>query len=185
MLSVCYQDALMTSLPVITHLFLPPSKWEWHQHPASNQVLTSSRSTGHKHDWEERTVLLQFFFFLTDSNPSKERAWIELEGIEAIVKTSSKAKFFIEFYSTCLEGMILHSRQLKIINKSNLWVSSFTAETRRSSENDSQGCDVPGFLKLGWSFKQLPKVHSRLVYHGNVSFSFKVTVVSLLWTFVS
>lgn len=31
-------------------------------------------------------------------------------------------------------------------------------ETRRSSENDSQGCDVPGFLKLGWSFRQLPKV---------------------------
>lgn len=134
---------------------------------------------------ERREQYYYNFFFLTDSNPSKERAWIELEGIEAIVKTSSKAKFFIEFYSTCLEGMILHSRQLKIINKSNLWVSSFTAETRRSSENDSQGCDVPGFLKLGWSFKQLPKVHSRLVYHGNVSFSFKVTVVSLLWTFVS
>lgn len=34
----------------------------------------------------------------------------------------------------------------------------FFAETRRSSENDSQSCDVPGFLKLGWSFKQLPKV---------------------------
>lgn len=31
-------------------------------------------------------------------------------------------------------------------------------ETRRSSENDTQSCDVPGFLKLGWSFKQLPKV---------------------------
>ncbi|XP_041846463.1 inositol polyphosphate phosphatase-like 1b isoform X2 [Melanotaenia boesemani] len=70
----------------------------------------------------------------TDSNPSVERAWIELEGIEAIVKTASKAKFFIEFHSSCLE------------------------ETRRSSENDSQSCDVPGFLKLGWSFKQLPKL---------------------------
>uniref|UniRef100_A0A3B4ZJ40 phosphatidylinositol-3,4,5-trisphosphate 5-phosphatase n=1 Tax=Stegastes partitus TaxID=144197 RepID=A0A3B4ZJ40_9TELE len=55
-------------------------------------------------------------------------------SIEAIVKTASKAKFFIEFHSTCLE------------------------ETRRSSENDSQSCDVPGFLKLGWSFKQLPKL---------------------------
>lgn len=40
----------------------------------------------------------------------------------------------------------------------------FFAETRRSSENDSQSCDVPGFLKLGWSFKQLPKVR------GSVSF---------------
>ena len=35
-----------------------------------------------------------------------ERAWIELEGIEAIVKTASKAKFFIEFYSSCLEGIV-------------------------------------------------------------------------------
>ncbi|XP_013763722.1 inositol polyphosphate phosphatase-like 1b isoform X1 [Pundamilia nyererei] len=70
----------------------------------------------------------------TDSNSSTERAWIILEGIEAIVKTASKAKFFIEFHSLCLE------------------------ETRRSSENDSQSCDVPGFLKLAWSFKQLPKL---------------------------
>ncbi|KAM9740996.1 inositol polyphosphate phosphatase-like 1b isoform 2-T2 [Menidia menidia] len=69
-----------------------------------------------------------------ESNSSTERAWIELERIEAIVKTASKAKFFIEFHSSCLE------------------------ETRRSSENDSQGCDVPRFLKLGWSFKQLPKL---------------------------
>uniref|UniRef100_A0A669EEZ3 phosphatidylinositol-3,4,5-trisphosphate 5-phosphatase n=1 Tax=Oreochromis niloticus TaxID=8128 RepID=A0A669EEZ3_ORENI len=70
----------------------------------------------------------------TDSNSSTERAWIILEGIEAIVKTASKAKFFIEFHSLCLE------------------------ETRRSSENDSQSCDVPGFLRLAWSFKQLPKL---------------------------
>lgn len=40
----------------------------------------------------------------TDVNRSVERAWIELEGIEAIVKTASKAKFFIEFHSSCLEG---------------------------------------------------------------------------------
>ncbi|XP_054453301.1 LOW QUALITY PROTEIN: inositol polyphosphate phosphatase-like 1b [Anoplopoma fimbria] len=70
----------------------------------------------------------------TDTHSSMEKAWIELEGIEAIVKTASKAKFFIDFHSSCLE------------------------ETRRSSENDSQSCEVPGFLKLGWSFKQLPKL---------------------------
>uniref|UniRef100_A0A669DC06 phosphatidylinositol-3,4,5-trisphosphate 5-phosphatase n=1 Tax=Oreochromis niloticus TaxID=8128 RepID=A0A669DC06_ORENI len=74
------------------------------------------------------------FSIQTDSNSSTERAWIILEGIEAIVKTASKAKFFIEFHSLCLE------------------------ETRRSSENDSQSCDVPGFLRLAWSFKQLPKL---------------------------
>uniref|UniRef100_A0A8B9LKL8 phosphatidylinositol-3,4,5-trisphosphate 5-phosphatase n=1 Tax=Astyanax mexicanus TaxID=7994 RepID=A0A8B9LKL8_ASTMX len=64
-----------------------------------------------------------------------DRAWIELESVEAIVKTSSKAKFFIEFHSRCL------------------------GEPRRSTENDSQSCEVPGFLKLGWSSKQLPKLH--------------------------
>ncbi|KAJ3588591.1 hypothetical protein NHX12_012183 [Muraenolepis orangiensis] len=66
--------------------------------------------------------------------PSGERVRIELEGLEAIVKTASKAKFFVEFHSACLE------------------------ETRRSRENDSQSCDVHGFLKLGWSAKQLPKL---------------------------
>ncbi|CAL8331716.1 unnamed protein product, partial [Gadus morhua 'NCC'] len=69
-----------------------------------------------------------------DQNSSTERARIELERLEAIVKTASKSKFFVEFHSACLE------------------------ETRRSSENDSQSCDVPGFLKLGWSAKQLPKL---------------------------
>ncbi|XP_046873076.1 inositol polyphosphate phosphatase-like 1b isoform X1 [Hypomesus transpacificus] len=69
-----------------------------------------------------------------DPNLSMERAWIELEVVEAIVKTASKAKFFIELHSSCLE------------------------EIRRSSENDSQSCDVPGFLKLAWSTKQLPKL---------------------------
>lgn len=33
-----------------------------------------------------------------------EQAYIEFESIEAIVKTASRTKFFIEFYSTCLEG---------------------------------------------------------------------------------
>lgn len=37
---------------------------------------------------------------------SMERAWIELEGIEAIVKTAGKAKFFIEFHSSCLDGAL-------------------------------------------------------------------------------
>ncbi len=35
---------------------------------------------------------------------------------------------------------------------------SFCVEPRRSAENDSQCCEVPGFLKLGWSSKQFPKV---------------------------
>lgn len=43
----------------------------------------------------------------TDLTMGIEKAWIELEGIEAILKTSSKAKFFIELHSTCLEGVSL------------------------------------------------------------------------------
>ncbi|XP_014857300.1 PREDICTED: phosphatidylinositol 3,4,5-trisphosphate 5-phosphatase 2B-like [Poecilia mexicana] len=70
----------------------------------------------------------------SDSSSSVERAWIELEEIDTIVKTASKSKFFIEFHSSCLE------------------------ETQRSSENNLQSCDVPGFLKLGWTCKQLPKL---------------------------
>ena len=42
---------------------------------------------------------------ISDPNLSMERAWIELEVVEAIVKTASKAKFFIELHSSCLEGL--------------------------------------------------------------------------------
>lgn len=48
--------------------------------------------------------MLTVYLHGSDVNRSVERAWIELEGIEAIVKTASKAKFFIEFHSSCLEG---------------------------------------------------------------------------------
>eukprot|EP00063_Salmo_salar_P095900 XP_014070735.1 PREDICTED: phosphatidylinositol 3,4,5-trisphosphate 5-phosphatase 2 [Salmo salar] len=39
---------------------------------------------------------------------SSEQAYIEFENIEAIVKTASRTKFFIEFYSTCLEGVFVY-----------------------------------------------------------------------------
>ncbi|XP_063288837.1 phosphatidylinositol 3,4,5-trisphosphate 5-phosphatase 2 [Pelobates fuscus] len=61
-----------------------------------------------------------------------EQAVIEFESIEAIVKTASRTKFFIEFYSGCLE------------------------EFKKSSENDSQSVDNINFLKVQWSSKQLP-----------------------------
>lgn len=35
---------------------------------------------------------------------SSDQAYIEFESVEAIVKTASRTKFFIEFYSACLEG---------------------------------------------------------------------------------
>uniref|UniRef100_A0A8K9WZZ0 phosphatidylinositol-3,4,5-trisphosphate 5-phosphatase n=1 Tax=Oncorhynchus mykiss TaxID=8022 RepID=A0A8K9WZZ0_ONCMY len=62
---------------------------------------------------------------------SSEQAYIEFENIEAIVKTASRTKFFIEFYSTCLE------------------------EFKKSYENDSQSSDNVNFLRVGWSNKQL------------------------------
>lgn len=37
---------------------------------------------------------------------------------------------------------------------------SLPAEAQRSGENSSQSCDVPGFLKMGWSAKQLPVVRN-------------------------
>lgn len=44
--------------------------------------------------------------FISKKGLSKtsDQAYIEFESIEAIVKTASRTKFFIEFYSTCLEG---------------------------------------------------------------------------------
>ncbi|KAK2848965.1 hypothetical protein Q5P01_008799 [Channa striata] len=113
----------------------------WKSYPETHIICTAYGCTDDIFTSDHSPVFATFqvgvisqFSSKTDPNPNMEKAWIELEGIEAIVKTASKAKFFIEFHSPCLE------------------------ETRRSSENDSQSCDVPGFLKLGWSFKQLPKL---------------------------
>ncbi|AWP11906.1 putative phosphatidylinositol 3-4-5-trisphosphate 5-phosphatase 2B-like [Scophthalmus maximus] len=113
----------------------------WKSYPEMHIICTAYGCTDDIFTSDHSPVFATFqvgvtsqFSFKTDPNPGVERAWIELEGMEAIVKTASKAKFFIEFHSSCLE------------------------ETQRSSENDSQSCDVPGFLKLGWSFKQLPKL---------------------------
>lgn len=51
------------------------------------------------------TMSQSFFSISVDVDSGSERASIELEAIEAIVKTASKAKFFIEFHSRCLEGI--------------------------------------------------------------------------------
>lgn len=113
----------------------------WKSYPETHIICTAYGCTDDIFTSDHSPVFATFqvgvtphFVSKTDKKTSIEKAWIELEVIEAIVKTSSKSKFFIEFHSPSLD------------------------ETRRSSENDSQSSDVPGFLKLGWSFKQLPKL---------------------------
>ncbi|KAJ8255100.1 hypothetical protein GJAV_G00200920 [Gymnothorax javanicus] len=111
----------------------------WKSYPETHISCTSYGCTDDIITSDHSPVFATFQIGVTSQFTSKtelvvEKAWIELEGIEAIVKTSSKTRFFIEFHSYCFE------------------------EHRRSSENDSQSCEVPGFLKLGWSSKQLPKL---------------------------
>uniref|UniRef100_A0A9J8AKD0 phosphatidylinositol-3,4,5-trisphosphate 5-phosphatase n=1 Tax=Cyprinus carpio carpio TaxID=630221 RepID=A0A9J8AKD0_CYPCA len=114
----------------------------WKSYPESHIICTSYGCTDDIFTSDHSPVFATFEVGVISQSPrtgmesfSAERASIELEAIEAIVKTASKAKFFIEFHSRCLE------------------------EPRRSAENDSQCCEVPGFLKLGWSSKQFPKLH--------------------------
>ncbi|XP_069410681.1 phosphatidylinositol 3,4,5-trisphosphate 5-phosphatase 2 [Ovis canadensis] len=75
--------------------------------------------------------------FISKKGLSKtsDQAYIEFESIEAIVKTASRTKFFIEFYSTCLE------------------------EYKKSFENDAQSSDNINFLKVQWSSRQLPTLN--------------------------
>uniref|UniRef100_A0A672P3D3 phosphatidylinositol-3,4,5-trisphosphate 5-phosphatase n=1 Tax=Sinocyclocheilus grahami TaxID=75366 RepID=A0A672P3D3_SINGR len=111
----------------------------WKSYPESHIICTSYGCTDDIFTSDHSPVFATFEVGVISQFPrtelGSERASIELEAIEAIVKTASKAKFFIEFHSRYLE------------------------EPRRSAENDSQYCEVPGFLKLGWSSKQFPKLH--------------------------
>ncbi|XP_028815874.1 inositol polyphosphate phosphatase-like 1b isoform X2 [Denticeps clupeoides] len=110
----------------------------WRSYPETHIMCTSYGCTDDIFTSDHSPVFATFQVGVTPQffkrERSLEKAWIELERFEAIVKTASKAKFFIEFHSYCLE------------------------EVRRTSENDLQSCDVPGFLKLGWSSKHLPKL---------------------------
>lgn len=97
---VCYQVAQTTSSPAIIRPSLPRSTLGWCRRSAPKQVLWAQS------EWNRSSpvITLTVYLHAADVNRSVERAWIELEGIEAIVKTASKAKFFIEFHSSCLEG---------------------------------------------------------------------------------
>ncbi|KAM6933414.1 phosphatidylinositol 3,4,5-trisphosphate 5-phosphatase 2A [Xenentodon cancila] len=110
----------------------------WKSYPETHIVCNSYGCTDDIVTSDHSPVFATFEVGVTSQFVSKkglpkssEQAYIEFESIEAIVKTASRTKFFIEFYSTCLE------------------------EFKKSYENDSQNSDNINFLRVGWSNKQL------------------------------
>ncbi|TRY97950.1 hypothetical protein DNTS_000282 [Danionella cerebrum] len=136
----------------------------WKSYPESYINCTSYGCTDDIFTSEHSPVFATFEVGVVSQFPkadlAQERASIELEVIEAIVKTSSKAKFFIEFHSRCLEGILFAfiKSLAPFIKLLLLFCFTFHIEPQRSAENDSQSSEVPGFLKLGWSSKQFPKL---------------------------
>ncbi|NXX31099.1 SHIP2 phosphatase, partial [Nicator chloris] len=87
-------------------------------------------------------------------------ACIEWESIEVMLKTTSRSKCYIEFHSYCLEGEELSPCVGGGCGGDLAWLELCfplsLPEMQRSGENTFQNCDIPGFLKLGWSSKHLP-----------------------------
>ncbi|NWS47461.1 SHP2A phosphatase, partial [Probosciger aterrimus] len=112
----------------------------WKSHPETHVVCNSYGCTADIVTSDHSPVFATFEVGVTSQFVPKKApgsspeplACIEWESIEVIMKTTSRSKCYIEFHSYCLE------------------------ETQRSGENTFQSCDIPGFLKLGWSTKHLP-----------------------------
>ncbi|XP_071425743.1 phosphatidylinositol 3,4,5-trisphosphate 5-phosphatase 2-like [Pithys albifrons albifrons] len=112
----------------------------WKSHPETHVVCNSYGCTDNIVTSDHSPVFATFEVGVTSQFVPKEApgsgpealACIEWESIEVILKTTSRSKCYIEFHSYCLEEM------------------------QRSGENTFQNCDIPGFLKLGWSSKHLP-----------------------------
>ncbi|XP_031979559.1 phosphatidylinositol 3,4,5-trisphosphate 5-phosphatase 2-like isoform X1 [Corvus moneduloides] len=112
----------------------------WKSHPETHVVCNSYGCTDDIVTSDHSPVFATFEVGVTSQFVPKEApgsspealACIEWESIEVILKTTSRSKCYIEFHSYCLEEM------------------------QRSGENTFQNCDIPGFLKLGWSSKHLP-----------------------------
>ncbi|NWQ90568.1 SHIP2 phosphatase, partial [Burhinus bistriatus] len=126
----------------------------WKSHPETHVVCNSYGCTDDIVTSDHSPVFATFEVGVTSQfvpkkapgSGSEPLACIEWESIEVIVKTTSRSKCYIEFHSYCLE------------------------EAQRSGENTSQSCDIPGFLKLGWSAKHLPVLNpilSDLEYLGD------------------
>ncbi|NXK64780.1 SHP2A phosphatase, partial [Sylvietta virens] len=112
----------------------------WKSHPETHVVCNSYGCTDDIVTSDHSPVFATFEVGVTSQFVPKEApgsspdalACIEWESIEVMLKTTSRSKCYIEFHSYCLEEM------------------------QRSRENTFQNCDIPGFLKLGWSSKHLP-----------------------------
>ncbi|NXP58938.1 SHP2A phosphatase, partial [Chloropsis cyanopogon] len=112
----------------------------WKSHPETHVVCNSYGCTDDIVTSDHSPVFATFEVGVTSQFVPKEApgsspealACIEWESMEVILKTTSRSKCYIEFHSYCLE------------------------EVQRSGENTFQNCDIPGFLKLGWSSKHLP-----------------------------
>ncbi|XP_027518935.1 phosphatidylinositol 3,4,5-trisphosphate 5-phosphatase 2-like [Corapipo altera] len=112
----------------------------WKSHPETHVVCNSYGCTDDIVTSDHSPVFATFEVGVTSQFVPKEApgsspealACIEWESLEVILKTTSHSKCYIEFHSYCLEEM------------------------QRSGENTFQNCDIPGFLKLGWSAKHLP-----------------------------
>ncbi|KAM9319728.1 phosphatidylinositol 3,4,5-trisphosphate 5-phosphatase 2 [Gastrophryne carolinensis] len=111
----------------------------WKSYPETHIICNSYGCTDDIMTSDHSPVFASFEVGVTSQFVSKkgllkpsDQAYIEFENIEAIVKTASRTKFFIEFYSCCLE------------------------EYKKSSENDGQSIDNVNFLKVQWSSRQLP-----------------------------
>ncbi|CAM9253801.1 unnamed protein product, partial [Lampetra fluviatilis] len=108
----------------------------WKSYPETHIVCNSYGCTDDIVTSDHSPVFATYEVGVTSQFVSKkgsaDESHIELESVEAIVKTTSRTKFFLEFYSSCLEGPC------------------------KSGENDSQQSEVANFLKVGWSQLQLP-----------------------------
>ncbi|XP_015264390.1 PREDICTED: phosphatidylinositol 3,4,5-trisphosphate 5-phosphatase 2, partial [Gekko japonicus] len=82
----------------------------WKSHPETHINCNSYGCTDDIVSSDHSPVFAAFEVGVTSQFVSKkglskssDQAYIEFESVEAIVKTASRTKFFIEFYSTCLE----------------------------------------------------------------------------------
>ncbi|XP_072361899.1 phosphatidylinositol 3,4,5-trisphosphate 5-phosphatase 2A-like [Scyliorhinus torazame] len=111
----------------------------WKSYPETYIQCTSYGCTDDIMTSDHSPIFSTFEIGVTSQFVSKKgpcnrsgQACIEFEIIEAIVKTTCKTKFFIEFHSGCLE------------------------EFKKSLDNGTQLCIKHGFLRVEWAAHQLP-----------------------------